>query len=257
MVRPARRPVVVKIGGSTLGTHDTTIAELAALARDGLPLVIVHGGGKTITEWLARLGASTRFVRGLRVTDAPTLETVVAVLGGLVNTQIVAELAARGVPAVGLSGVDDGLFLVEPDDPDLGFVGRVVECNVGLVRQLLAAGRTPVIAPIGRGRASEQLYNLNGDTAAGVLARALGAERLVFLTEVAGVRGPDGALISTLTAAEAQRLIGQGVIAGGMIPKVEAGLAAGEAVIADGRAPGAVVAALQGTAGTVVRAVGA
>ncbi|MCS6801647.1 MAG: acetylglutamate kinase [Chloroflexota bacterium] len=252
MADHSQRPIVVKLGGSTLGDHDTSLADLAALARAGLPVVVVHGGGKAITEWLRRLGAPTRFVRGLRVTDAMSLEVVLGVLGGLVNTQLVAELGRAGAPAVGLTGADGGLLLVEPADPELGFVGAIAEVRPAILRQLLDAGLVPVVAPIGLGRRDGALYNLNADTAAGAIAAALEAERLIFLTDVAGVRGADGSLLPALDPVTARALIDAGVIASGMIPKVEAGLAAGRAVIADGRLPGALGRALREESGTLV-----
>lgn len=251
MANQSQRPIVVKLGGSTLGAHDTSIADLAALARSGLPVVVVHGGGKAITDWLIRLGAPTRFVRGLRVTDATSLEVVLGVLGGLVNTQVVAELARAGAPAVGLTGADDRLLLVEPADPELGFVGTIVEVRPALLRQVLAAGLVPVVAPLGLDR-DGALYNLNADTAAGAIAAALEADQLIFLTDVEGVRDADGTLLRSLDPATTRALIEAGVIASGMIPKVEAGLAAGRAVIADGREPGALGRALREEVGTLV-----
>jgi acetylglutamate kinase len=246
------RPIVVKLGGSTLGAHDTSLADLATLAREGTPLIVVHGGGKAITEWLTRLGTPTRFVRGLRVTDEASIDVVVGVLGGLVNTQLVAELTRLGAPAVGLSGVDGGLLLVEQADPDLGYVGSIIEVRPALLRQVLASGLVPVIAPIGRGREDGALYNLNADTAAGAIAAAVEAERLIFLTDVAGVHGAEGKVLARLDEAMARELIQTGVIGSGMIPKVEACLTAGRAVIADGREPGALARALREEIGTLV-----
>ncbi|GIW08454.1 MAG: acetylglutamate kinase [Dehalococcoidia bacterium] len=252
MTEQAVRPVVVKLGGSTLGAHDTSLADLAALARAGGSVVIVHGGGKAITDWLSRLGSPTRFVRGLRVTDEASLDIVLGVLAGMVNTQLVAELARHGAPAVGLTGADGGLLLVEQADRELGYVGTIVEVRPEILRRLLTAGLVPVVAPIGLGRSDGALYNLNADTAAGAIAAAIAAERLIFLTDVEGVRDAEGALLATLDEARAQALIEAGAIAGGMIPKVEACLAAGRAVIADGRQPGALERAMREESGTLV-----
>lgn len=251
------RPVVVKIGGSTLGAHDTSLADVARLAAGGRPVVVVHGGGKAITDWLGRLGAPTRFVRGLRVTDGSSIEVVAGVLAGMVNTQLVAELGRAGATAIGLTGVDGRMLVVDQADPELGYVGEIVSVDPLPLTLALQAGAVPVVAPIGLGRADGARYNLNADTAAGALAAALGAERLVFLTDVEGVRGADGSLLRELTGDEARRLIADGVIASGMIPKVEACLAAGEATIADGRQAGALDRALRDEVGTRVRATAA
>ena len=260
--------LVVKIGGSTLGAHDTTLADVVALQRRGLRPVVVHGGGAKISEWLDALGVPTRFERGLRVTDAQTLEVVVAVLAGLVNKQLVAALEAAGGRAAGLSGADGGLFKARRADESLGFVGEIADVDTRPLLDLLDDGLVPVVAPIGLewrpdGRASAreesptgQLLNINADTAAGAVAAALGARWLVFLTDVPGIRGRDGAALASLSAAESVSLTEAGVIEGGMIPKVRACLHAAAAgcrsVIADGRSEGALAAAIEGGAGTVV-----
>lgn len=246
----SRTPIVIKIGGSTLGSNDTSIRDAAALAAAGEQVVIVHGGGKMITDWLAKMGVATRFVRGLRVTDAASIDVVVGVLAGVVNTRIVAGIAAENGRAIGLTGADGGLLRVVPDDPELGFVGRVAEVDPAIIRLVLANGVIPVIAPIGLGHGDHALYNVNADTAAGEIAAALGA-RLVFLTDVAGVSA-NGELLRSLSASDVERLIADGTIGGGMIPKVEACLAAGEAIICDGRDAGALPRALRLEIGTLV-----
>jgi acetylglutamate kinase len=247
---------VVKIGGSTLGQHDTSLDDIAALHADGMRFVIVHGGGATISEWLDRHGVESRFVRGLRVTDERALEVVVAVLAGLVNKRLVAELQARGAPACGLSGADVAILRARRFDPELGFVGEIVAVNVEPLESV-AQGVVAVLAPIAvevEGNAVRpQLLNVNADTAAGEVAAALQAERLVFLTDVPGVMDAAGAVQPSLSEAEARALIEAGAIAGGMIPKVEAALrsnAAGvPASIIDGREAGALRAFLRGEAG--------
>jgi acetylglutamate kinase len=252
---------VAKVGGSTLGTHDTTLEDLAEIQRFGLWPVVVHGGGALISQWLERHQVPTRFKRGLRVTDAASLEVVVAVLAGLVNKQLAAALQARGAPAVGLSGVDGGIFRCRLADPALGFVGEITEVGAAPLVRVLLAGTIPVIAPIGMLWEGEQptgqLLNINADTAAGALAEALAARWLVFLTDVPGVRSAEGETLSKLSADEASRLLDAGVIEGGMIPKVEACLRAARAgtlcVIADGRQEGALLSVVEGrAAGTVV-----
>lgn len=247
--------LVIKIGGSTLGSADTTYRDIATIAeRDGPP-VVVHGGGAEASRWLEAMHVPTRFERGLRVTDENVLPVVVAVFGGLVNKRIVAALNAAGVPAVGLSGADGRLLECRLASPELGFVGEPVRVNPGPLEALLAGGFVPVVACLGvvPDDDRDQLVNVNADTIAGEIAAALGAGRVVYLTDVEGVRGPDGRLLPRLTGGEARALIADGTIAGGMIPKVEACLHALEfgvgAQIVDGRVPGALLA-LEG-AGTL------
>ncbi len=223
------RPTVIKLGGSTLGAHDTSLRDIAAARRDGLPIVVVHGGGATISAWLARAGIEARFVRGLRVTDEPSLEIVVAVLAGLVNKTLVAQLGALGAPAIGLSGADSMLLQARRFDDELGYVGQVVRVNPYAVDELLRLGHLPVIAPIAVEPGGKQLLNTNADTAAGEIAAALKAERLVFLTDVEGVLDEQKRLLPRLTAAEAESLIAAGTAGGGMIPKLEAAVRAASA----------------------------
>jgi acetylglutamate kinase len=217
---------VVKLGGSTLGEHDTSLRDIADAHREGTRIGIVHGGGAAVSQWLIRVGIEPRSVRGLRVTDQATLEVVVAVLAGLVNKQVVAELGALGVAAFGTSGADGALLEAEQYDADLGFVGRITKVNAAALE---AAPGVPVVAPIAVAPATGQLLNTNADTAAGEIACALGAANLIFLTDVAGVLDAEGKLIERLTAAEAQALIDSGVAAGGMIPKLEAAIRAASA----------------------------
>jgi acetylglutamate kinase len=252
--------VVVKIGGSTLGCHDTTLADVAELAKRGQRPVVVHGGGALISDWLNRLDVPTRFERGLRVTDAAALDVVVGVLAGVVNKRLVAALAALGVRAVGLSGADGGILRCRIADEALGFVGDVECADGGPVLELLEAGVVPVIAPVGmlyeNGRATGQLLNINADTAAGAIAAALSAGWLVFMTDVPGVQA-DGEVLDALGEREAKSLIESGVIEGGMIPKVEACLTAARAgarsVIVDGRQEHLLLGLIDGAVtGTVV-----
>ena len=247
--------IVVKIGGSTLGSHDTTIEDVVQIQREGARPVVVHGGGKTISEWMQRQGLRPRFVRGLRVTDAPSLEIVVAVLTGLVNKSIVASIQALGGKAVGLSGADGGMLRAEVLDPELGLVGRVVDVNVESVRTLMSAGFVPVIASLALHAADSSphagsLLNVNADTAAGEIALAIGAERLVFMTDVEGVMDSSRRLIPRLTERHARGLIQSKVVAGGMVPKIGACLKAlsqvDEACIIDGQRPHALRDTLMG-----------
>jgi acetylglutamate kinase len=242
---------VVKIGGSTLGKGDTTIEDLVHLQGRGLPLVVVHGGGDQVSRWLDLLGIETRFVDGLRRTDADALPVVVAVLAGLVNKELVGRINGLGGRATGLSGADASLLRARRYNPNLGFVGEVTSVDAAVLRSLLAAGHMPVIASIaleeGEGG---QLLNVNADTVAGEVARALAARSLVFLTDVPGVLGPDGKMLSHLQASDARSMIDGGIVDGGMIPKVEASLRAAavgtRALIVDGRRRDALRACLSG-----------
>ncbi len=252
--------LVVKIGGSTLGSHDTTLDDLAELQRRGVACAVVHGGGALISEWLKRMDVPTRFERGLRVTDAEALKVVVAVLAGLVNTELVASLEARAAKVVGLSGVDGGILQARVVDPVLGFVGEIEAVETPLLRRLLDDGLIPLIAPVAMevagDRPTGQVLNTNADNAAGAIAAALGARWLVFLTDVPGVM-VDGAVLPSLTAARAAALVESGAIEGGMIPKVAASLAAASAgarsVILDGREEHALLSVVDGRAsGTVI-----
>jgi len=244
---------VVKIGGSTLGRHDTSLDDLAALHAEGRPLVVVHGGGATVTEWLDRHGVESRFVRGLRATDERALEVVVAVLAGLVNKQLVAELEARGARAIGLSGADAAILRARRYDEELGYVGEIVAVDADALRAA-AGDAVAVLAPIAveveGERITSQLLNVNADTVAGEVAAALRADLLVFLTDVPGVMDAAGAVLPALSAAQARELLAAGTASGGMIPKIEAAVRASAAgvptVVADGREAGVLRAALSG-----------
>ena len=245
--------IVVKIGGSTLGSHDTTLEDLVALQGEGWRPAVVHGGGATISEWLNSRATPTRFVRGLRVTDAESLRVVVAVLAGLINKELVAAITALGGQAIGLSGADGGLIRVRQLDPDLGYVGQIERVDSDMLVRLFDAGYLPVVAPLGllweNQRLQSQILNINADTVAGEVAFALAAQWLLFLTDVAGVSGSDGSSLVHLSCQEAAALIDQGTVSGGMIPKVEACLRVCQGgtrtAIIDGRQPHALLAAVQ------------
>jgi len=220
--------IVVKIGGSTLGNHDTTLEDLVELQKQDRSLVVVHGGGKVTSEWLARMGIPTSFVKGLRVTDAETLKVVAATLGGLINKELVVAIQALGGKAVGLSGCDGNLFRASVKRPELGYVGEIVAVDPTPLNLLLNGGYMPVVAPISFGSIEGQamLLNINGDTAAGEIAAALVAEKLVFLTDVDGIHDRSGKVIFRLNPAEAKNIADSGIASGGMIPKIEASLRA-------------------------------
>ena len=247
--------IVIKLGGSTLGNHDTTLDDVVALQRAGARPVLVHGGGNTITQWMQKQGVRPRFVRGLRVTDDTNIEIVVAVLAGVVNKSLVASINGRGGRAVGLSGVDGGMLRAESLDPELGLVGRIVAVDPASIRTLMEAGFIPVIAPVAATSdeaASEigLLLNVNADTAAGEIASALGSDRLVIMTDVEGVLDSSNRLISRLTERQAEGLVRSNVIADGMVPKIGACLKALRDVrmahIVDGRRPHALEDTLAG-----------
>ena len=252
--------IVIKIGGSTLGSHDTTLHDLAALQRQGINSVVVHGGGKIISDWMAKQGVMPRFVRGLRVTDGPSVDIVVAVLTGLINKSLVASIVEIGARAMGISGADDGMLRANIRDPELGLVGDIAHVNTDPIKAVLKSGYIPVIAPVGvkmaeDGEESPTLLNINADTAAGEIAAALGASRLVFLTDVQGVLDTTRRLIPRLTERQARGLISSNVAAGGMIPKLEACLTALQSGsvshIIDGRKPSALIDVVSGeTLGT-------
>jgi acetylglutamate kinase len=255
--------VVVKFGGNAMGDDDA----MAEFARDvvlmrqvGVNPVVVHGGGPMINDMLGKLGIKSEFVRGKRVTDKATVEVVEMILSGLVNKRIVQAINDQGGRAVGISGKDDDLMVCEADDPELGFVGRPVEMNVQILRDLYGAGLIPVVAPVATGVADNETFNVNGDTAAGAIAGALQADRLLLLTDVPGVKGRDGQIVTQLHPDEVRTMIADGTISGGMIPKVETAMNAVEAgvraaVILDGKLPNACLLELftDHGAGSIIR----
>lgn len=262
------KTVVVKYGGSLMSpeddspTGDTLIEDLVLLKGAGVDPVLIHGGGPEITRMLDRLGKRSRFVNGLRVTDEETMDVVEMVLAGRANKALVSMIAAAGGSAVGVSGKDGKVFQARklPGPEDLGQVGEIDTVDPKLIKLLSGNGYIPVVASIGIG-ADGRSFNLNADHAAGALAAALGASKFILLTDVPGVLagGEGGEVLSTLAAKDARRLIREGVIARGMIPKVEAclaALAAGvpTAHIIGGRTPHALLVELftQEGAGTML-----
>lgn len=256
--------VVIKLGGHAMGDA----GELQTFARDvvlmrqvGVNPVIVHGGGPMINDMLARLGVQSSYRDGKRITDAATVEVVEMVLSGRVNKGIVQAINDQGGRAVGLSGKDGRMITCEPDAPELGLVGHPAEVDTHVLTELFTAGMIPVIAPLGAGRNGET-FNINGDTVAGAVAGALHADRLLLLTDVAGVKDAQGQVQTELTPGQVEQMIADGTIAGGMIPKVETALAAIRAgvravVILDGRAPNACLLELftEHGAGSIIRGV--
>ena len=240
--------VVIKYGGNALAgaIGDDALASFASdvvlLRSVGMRPVVVHGGGPQIGAMLARLGKDSQFVGGLRVTDAETLEVVRMVLLGQVNPDLVAAINVHGPLAVGLSGADTRLLATAAADPELGFVGEVVDVNPTVVERLLEQRLIPVVATIGADELG-QAHNVNADTAAGAIAAALGAAKLIYLTDIEGLRrdvaDPDS-LVATMTVDDLATLTASGAVSAGMIPKVESCLHAlrngvGQAHILDGR----------------------
>ncbi len=261
MQRYDKKTVVIKYGGHAMGDADLAAKfahDVVLLKQAGINPVIVHGGGPQIAAMLERLGIQSKFANGLRVTDAQTIEVVEMVLAGAINKQIVTALNNAGGTAVGLSGKDGNLLVAKKTkatqkDPssnvekavNLGFVGTPSRVNTQVLDTILASNIIPVIAPIATSEKGQTL-NVNADTAAGALAAALNAERLLMLTDVTGVLDKKGNLIERLTMRQATTLIKNGTAQGGMIPKLETAIKAvkdgvGASAILDGRVPNAIL----------------
>ncbi|QZD91381.1 acetylglutamate kinase [Qipengyuania xiapuensis] len=274
--RYAGKSFVVKYGGNAMGDEDAArefAEDVVLLKAVGINPVVVHGGGPQIGAMLEKLGVETKFVDGLRVTDKATAEVAEMVLSGAINKSIVGSIARAGGKAVGLSGKDGGLVTARKverttKDPesniekalDLGFVGEPSAVDTTIIETATAAGMIPVIAPIGSD-AEGHTYNINADTMAGALAAALGAARLLLLTDVSGVLDKQGKLLTDLTPADIAKLREDGTISGGMIPKLETCVNAVEAgceaaVVLDGRVPHAMLLEFftQRGAGTLISA---
>lgn len=254
--------VVIKLGGHAMGSDaamDSFARDVVLMQQVGVNPVIVHGGGPMINAMLDKLDIQSEFVNGKRVTDKATVEVVEMVLSGLVNKRIVQAINRQGGMAVGLSGKDANLIICDQTDPALGFVGTPAEMDPKLLRTLFDTDMIPVIAPLGAGRNGET-FNINGDTAAGAIAAALTADRLLLLTDVSGVKNDAGDVLTELKTEQIRDLTRKGTIAGGMIPKTETALSAIEGgvravVILDGRAPNACLLELftEHGAGSLIR----
>ena len=264
MRRYSGQTIVVKFGGHAMGEADYVsafAADIALLDQVGARPVVVHGGGPQIGEMLKKLQIESNFIDGLRVTDEATISVVEMVLAGGINKALVAAIAKAGGRAVGISGKDGGLITARKlmataktegsaieEAIDLGFVGEPAHVDTSVLEALNAADLIPVVAPVGSD-ADGETYNINADTAAGAVAAALGATRMLMLTDVAGVLDRDGTLITEMTVSQAEALIRDGTVSGGMIPKVETCInavlgGAEAAVIMDGRAPHALLVEL-------------
>lgn len=238
--------VVIKIGGNVLPHREAFCDDVKALWQAGIFTVVVHGGGKAVTEMEETLGREASFVQGLRVTDADALELVQMVLAGKVNSDLVAMFQGHGIDALGLTGADGQLLLAKPRKrpAGLGFVGDVTNVNLDMFIVMAEAQMVPVVAPLGITE-DGQLLNINADTVAGEIAQIFPAEHLVLLTDVPGVQDKDGRVLASLSESRTRQLIRKGTISGGMIPKVTACLDALKEVptahIVDGREPHALL----------------
>ena len=264
MRRYSDKTILIKFGGHAMGKADYVNAfasDIALLDQVGARPVVVHGGGPQIGEMLTKLKIESKFIDGLRVTDEATISVVEMVLAGGINKALVAAIASAGGRAVGVSGKDGGLItarklmaVAKSSDSaiqkavDLGFVGEPANIDVAVLDALLMHNLIPVVAPVGGGE-DGKTYNINADTAAGAIAAALNAKRMLMLTDVTGVQDKDGNLIPSLTISQAKALIHDGTVLGGMIPKVETCIEAVQggaegAVIMDGRVPHALLVEL-------------
>ena len=257
--------VVIKYGGNAMINEELkqqVMEDIVLLRCIGVNVVLVHGGGPEITETMKRMGKESRFENGLRVTDRETVDIVQMVLAGKVNKTLVSLLESKGGNAIGLSGMDGGMIRAAQKDERLGYVGEVCEVNVRPVTDLLEKGYIPVVSTLGCDRQGN-IYNINGDTAAAALAGALGARRLILMTDIDGIlrnREDPGSLIPEMTVAQARELQDSGVISGGMIPKVACCIEAIEqgvkkVIILDGRVPHAILMELLTSegAGTMIQ----
>jgi acetylglutamate kinase len=252
MRRYANKAIVVKFGGHAMGEQafvDSFASDMVLLRQVGTNPLIVHGGGPQIGSMLSRLEIESSFVDGLRVTDEATISVVEMVLAGGINKSLVAAIAKAGGKAVGISGKDGNLIsATKAHDGALGYVGTPSSVDISVITALMSHDMMPVVAPIGLGD-DGMTYNINADTAAGAVAGAIGATRLLMLSDVAGIKDKEGNLISRVNLEQARTLIADGTVTGGMIPKLETCIQAVEdgaeaAVIMDGRTPHAVLVEL-------------
>jgi acetylglutamate kinase len=216
---------VIKIGGSTLGSHDTTLQDIVDMKLRGLNPVVVHGGGALVSTWMKKSGIIPQFVGGLRVTNRESLDVAIAVLTGLVNKSLVAEIQSLGSLAVGISGVDGNTLIADVADDKLGYVGKIVDVRVDVLHSLIQSEYIPIVSSVAmtkqKDKSDSLILNINADHAAGEIAIALQADSVVFMTDVPGIMDSSRRLIQRITKDQAQSLIHSKVIDGGMIPKVE------------------------------------
>ena len=245
------KTIVVKYGGNAMINEELkndVMQDLVLLNTIGIRVVLVHGGGPEISDMLKRVGKESKFVNGLRVTDSETVEIVQMVLAGKINKTLVNHLQNSGGRAIGLTGTDGHLIEAEMKNPELGFVGEITKINIDPVNDLLEKGYIPVISTIGCD-SEGNIYNINADTAAARIASALGAESLILMTDIVGLlrdKDDESTLISSVCVSEAPLLMREGIISGGMIPKIECCVEAirqgvNKVFIIDGRVPHALL----------------
>ena len=216
---------VIKIGGSTINDWDKNLAQLNQILDMGQSIIIVHGGGKTVSEWGSKLGIRPEFVKGLRKTDKDTLEVAISILSGLVNSKLVSYLNSRKINAVGVSGLSGNMIKASVSNQELGLVGDIKTINTDLIQNLINNNFVPVISPLGINQKpndiDESILNINADFVASGIARTLKANKLIYQTDVDGIKDEKGRVIPKMTLDQAKNLIYSGIVVGGMVPKLQ------------------------------------
>ena len=216
---------VIKIGGSTINDWDKNLAQLNQVLNMGQSIIIVHGGGKTVSEWGSKLGIRPEFVKGLRRTDKDTLEVAISILSGLVNSKLVSYLNSRKINAVGVSGLSGNMIKANVSNQELGLVGEIKTINTDLIQNLINNNFVPVISPLGINQKpndiDESILNINADFVASEIAKTLRANKLIYQTDVDGIKDEKGRVIPKMTLGQAENLIYSGIVVGGMVPKLQ------------------------------------
>tara|TARA_B100000941_G_scaffold132386_1_gene93587 strand:- start:141 stop:923 length:783 start_codon:yes stop_codon:yes gene_type:complete len=216
---------VIKIGGSTINDWDKNLSQLNQILDMGQSIIIVHGGGKTVSEWGSKLGIRPEFVKGLRKTDKNTLEVAISILSGLVNSKLVSYLNSRKINAVGVSGLSGNMIKASVSNQELGLVGDIKTINTDLIQNLINNNYVPVISPLGINQKpndiDESILNINADFVASGIAKTLKANKLIYQTDVDGIKDEKGRVIPKMTLDQAKNLIYSGIVVGGMVPKLQ------------------------------------
>ena len=216
---------VIKIGGSTINDWDKNLAQLNQILNMGQSIIIVHGGGKTVSEWGSKLGIRPEFVKGLRRTDKDTLEVAISILSGLVNSKLVSYLNSRKINAVGVSGLSGNMIKANVSNQELGLVGEIKTIDTDLIQNLINNNFVPVISPLGINQnpnnIDESILNINADFVASEIAKTLRANKLIYQTDVDGIKDEKGRVIPKMTLDQAKNLIYSGIVVGGMVPKLQ------------------------------------
>ncbi len=216
---------VIKIGGSTINDWSESLDQINEIIDMGNSLVIVHGGGKTVSHWGSKLGIRPEFVKGLRKTDSNTLEVAISVLAGLVNSKLVSFLNSKKINSVGISGISGGMIKAEIENKDLGLVGQIKSLNTDLIENLINNKFVPVVSPLGINQNSkdnnDKVLNINADFVASEIAKNLNANKLIYQTDVDGIKDEKGRVIPKMTLSQAKNLISSGIVVGGMLPKLQ------------------------------------